>query len=127
MHDVTQYNLIERGEYSKPKYRTRQKERNIYCYVESTGQVIINAEFSNGKSMWVSTGTKAGDLEENTAVFELILKTMEEEPSVWYAADFVSVRTSIKLGADRLAKACMLDAYFREDKFMDFAGVWAEY
>lgn len=127
MTNVTKYNKIELGEYMKPKYWAKQRERNIYCYVEDTGSVFINAEFSDGKSMWVSTETKATDIDINSSVFELIRKTMDEAPAEWYASSFVSVRTAVRLSADRIAKACSLEAFYREDKYMDFAGVWREY
>lgn len=125
--DVTKYNQVELGEYLRPKSWAKQRERKIYCFVEETGRIFINAEFSDGKSMWVSTETKAADIEINAAIFDLIKNTMEESPSEWYATTFTNVRTAIKLGADRVAKACSLEAYFEEEKYMDFAGVWHEY
>lgn len=127
MMDVAKYNLVEKGEYAKPKFWAKKRERNIYCYVEDTGNLTINAEFSDGKSMWVSVDTKATDLETNTAIFELILQTMDEDPSVWYASEFISVRTAIRLGADKIARACKLEAYLRGDSYIDFAGVSSSY
>lgn len=125
--DILSYNKVELAPCHPPKYWAKQKERVIHCYIMLDGTLVIDAQFSDGKTMWFSNETKASDIDINKNIFSLIFDTMNEPASTWYAADNKEVRLASKLSLDKLEKAAYVYANFLEEKFKDFSDEWHTY
>lgn len=125
--DVLQYNLVEKVPCEKVKYWAKQHERDVVFYLDSKGRTVIDAMFGDGKSMWISTGTKASDVDINTEIIKVIKATMEEPNSEWYAVEGSKLYTVIKLGVERRGDAAGVKVLLRENQYCDISGQWHNY
>lgn len=125
--DVLKYNLIEKAPCEKVKFWAKQHERDICFYLNSDGNVIINAMFGDGKSMWLSTETKETDIDVNTEIIKTIQATMDMPNSEWYAVECSKIYEAIRLNVSRRIAAAKLQVYLREDKYRDIFGTWHDY
>lgn len=125
--DVLKYNLVEKAPCEKVKSWARQHERDVCIYINGDGRLVINAMFSDGKSMWISTDTYASDVDINAEIIKVIQNTMEAPNYEWYAADCNAVYTNIKLSVTRRSEAVCLTVLLRQTEYRDIDGEWQNY